>query len=341
MTCIFVSGGSGGHLFPAIRLAYEFKGFKKTILFTDERGERFLPKKLPFEKCIIHKLRDDNKTGTGSFLRLGLSFLKCLFLLIRIRPSIVIGFGGYPSIPCTFAAQILGIPTVLHEQNLNLSKANLFLAKRAKLVLTSFKETKHPKSLFVGNFVRKEIEELYDKEYTPPVDKFNLLIIGGSQGANIFLNKLPVILKKLQSKDKLIIHHQIGENNFYNDDIYNGLDATIKPFFYNMEEEYKWAHLVIGRAGASTISELSIAKRPAILIPIKGASDQKKNIEALKDSVITIEEYNIKEIGYAIEALMNHPERLLDLSNKIHSFAVRNSSKTALYELKRIFFKNV
>lgn len=341
MRCVFASGGSGGHLFPAVTLAADLKKYNVTLI-TDERGIKFLPKENSFESVIVHKLRSKNKKGSGSIFRMMISFIKCLFMLKKIKPKFVMGFGGYPSIPCVFAAQVLKIPTILHEQNIVFSKANRLLLKKSKIGFTSFKETVHEKAYHVGNFIRKDIEVLFDEEpINDNVNKLNILVIGGSQGSKVFLEKLPDIFKKVNnSQEKLVIHHQIG-NNFAQKGLYDGLDAKVEPFFYDMKKEYRWADLVISRGGSSTIFELALAKKPSILIPMldgcNNNSHQRENIKALKDSVILVEEEKIEEITYIVDMLLSNRWRLFDMSKKIMQFACIDSSKKAAAVIDELF----
>ncbi|MCX7338080.1 MAG: undecaprenyldiphospho-muramoylpentapeptide beta-N-acetylglucosaminyltransferase [Alphaproteobacteria bacterium] len=350
---VLASGGTGGHLFPALSLGDYFtsKG-RRVFLVTDERGAKFpggtffdkifvvnINRKAPFFKKFVF------------YTSLVLQTLRCLLIYRKIRPSIVVGFGGYSSAPAVYAAQILGIPTIVHEQNAILGRANRFLAKRAYRVATSFPNTRGapPHSVVTGNPVRPNILSLKDCPYTPPDpnEPFNLLIIGGSQGAKIFsevipntLTHLPLnIQKRLKVAQQCRPEYVTKTQSFYRQSF---LDVEVKSFFDDMDERYKAAHLIIARSGASTVAELSIVGRPAILVPFAAAleSDQTYNAERLVAAgaawMIGEKEFTPETLGKKLEELMTHPEPLQDVAAAVRKFSYPDASKNLANNVAQI-----
>lgn len=294
MKYILVAGGTGGHVIPAIALGEELKKMGHTIiLITDGRftSPLFDIFDFVYEKPILRK-----KGFLGKFVYLtSLLYrtLNCLWILRKECPEKVIGFGGYPSIPGVLAAQILKIPTLIHEQNYKVGKANRFLSKRAKIIALSFADTSF------STKCRKEITgtpllssfKNYGNVPFPFLgenDVFRLLVIGGSLGSKIFSDVIPKAIKLLSPhiKKQLVITQQCRKEDkasvklFYEKE---SINARLESFFYDMPALYRESHLVISRSGASTVAELCAIGRPAILIPY-GASiehDQTYNAKAI------------------------------------------------------------
>jgi len=204
-------------------------------------------------------------------------------------PDIVVGFGGYPAFPALKAAQTLGLPTVLHEQNAVLGRVNRVFAKKAKIVVSGFdvlerlpKGAKH-KSL--GNPLRQQIIKSVPSHYETPDDAINLLIVGGSLGARILSKILPVALSSLSEslRKRLNVVHQVTQDEIETArNIYGAanISATCEPFFTNIENHLAKAHYVIGRAGASSVSEISAMGKPSLLIPLAIAMDDHQTVNA-------------------------------------------------------------
>ena len=277
---ILAAGGTGGHVFTAIATADELQKRGYAILFlTDIRGEKYL-KTSGYKYKIISSA---SPNGLLSFCKLALGTLQS-FILFLCRPKAVVGFGGYPSFPPLMAAKLLGLKTVLHEQNSVLGKANRFLAKSASIVATAFPETKNAgKATYVGQPVRKEITAT---PYPPTTGKLNILVTGGSQGAKLFAEILPEVF--CQYADKISVTHQVPDN--YIEQVKSkyqscNLDFEVKSFFDNMPQQLAKTHLLIARAGSSTVFELAASGRPALFIPLKIAADnhQYYNAKAVCD----------------------------------------------------------
>ncbi|MBT5266359.1 MAG: undecaprenyldiphospho-muramoylpentapeptide beta-N-acetylglucosaminyltransferase [Rhodospirillaceae bacterium] len=296
-TIVLAAGGTGGHVFPAQALAEVLvaRGHK-VALVTDRRGAAF---ELPNGEIELHRIRAASPSRRGIWakaqaaLELGLGTLQAYALLRRMRPSAVVGFGGYPSVPTILAASRLSIPTVLHEQNALLGRANRMLAGSAAQIATSFPETggispnDRKKAHLTGNPVRPAIAALADTAYVAPGEGEQLvvLITGGSQGANVFADIMPAALAELpeETRARVSIMQQCRPEDLervasaYHD---LGVDAETAQFFTDMPERLTRAHLVICRSGASTVTELAAAGRPAILVPYPHAADDHQTLNA-------------------------------------------------------------
>ncbi len=299
-TILLSAGGTGGHMFPAQALAADLlpRGYN-VVLATDERGRKFGDKFGP--DVPVHVLPAGTlgagfmgKVKGGMALSFGIA--KAFALIKKIRPKAVVGFGGYPSFPPVYAAQKLGVPTILHEQNAVPGKANAMLAGNATRIAISYPdisglgEAERVRCVVTGNPVRAEIAALYTKPYAMireggPV---NILIIGGSLGASVFSDVAPRALAKLHGeyRARLNVMQQCREENIETARsayAQAGINATVQPFFDNMAELLDWAHLVISRSGASSVAEITAAGRPAIFVPYPHHADQQQKINA--DSV--------------------------------------------------------
>ena len=220
-------------------------------------------------------------------------------LLGQVKPRAVVGFGGYPAFPPLLAATFRRIPTALHEQNAVLGRANRMLAKRVTAIATSFAHTKYlegptrARSRLTGNPVRDEVIDWATQSYRPPGrgGPFSLLVFGGSQGARFFSDALPPALAGLSAelRAQLFVVQQCREEDLARvEEAYkaSGVRAHLATFFANLPEEMAKCHLVIGRAGASTVAELAVMGRPAILVPLPHAidNDQLNNAKQLAES---------------------------------------------------------
>jgi len=298
---VLAAGGTGGHVFPAQAVAEELQARgRRLVLITDKRGGGYSGALADLES---HHVSAGTPFGRGPFLR-SIGVAKLLFgvheaarLLRRLEPTAVIGFGGYPSVPTMIAASRARMTTAIHEQNAILGRANRLLAPRVLRIATSFeltgaiRESDRVKITLTGNPVRPAIAALASGTYSAPSHDgpLNLLIIGGSQGAQLFAELLPTTIALLPSQIRTrlsITQHCRLEDLDRVRESYaaDGIKATCSTFFEDIPMRLQRAHLVIGRAGASTVSELAVSGRPAILIPFAHATDnhQMANTSALK-----------------------------------------------------------
>jgi UDP-N-acetylglucosamine--N-acetylmuramyl-(pentapeptide) pyrophosphoryl-undecaprenol N-acetylglucosamine transferase len=250
-------------------------------------------------------------------------------LLRRIRPAAVVGFGGYPSVPPLVATRGLGIPSVLHEQNAVLGRANRMLAGRASAIATSFPDTERvpadraDRITQVGNPVRAAIVALHDSAYQAPAadGPFRLLVTGGSQGAHIFSEVVPAAIAALPEhlRGRVDISQQCRAEDLAEVErryAEGGVRARVQSFFDDMPELLRDAHLVICRAGASTVAELAVAGRPAILVPLPIAADDHQSVNgrafvtAGAATMIGQDQFTPAWLADELTRAMEHPDTL-------------------------------
>lgn len=344
-TVVVAGGGTGGHLFAAIAVGEKLqeRGYSAHLV-TDQRCENYLPADLPFKKHIVDlRLRSGILGRVTGIFKLVKATGKAVALLRKLKPDIVIGFGGYPSFPTMLAALILRIPIIVHEQNCFMGKSNAFFAGFAKLISLSYPETKNLKEsmknrVVVGNIVRRALMQLPKKENFDQ-DPFTILVFAGSQGAKFFSKIIPeslLLVKASNPSSKFRVIEQVaGEDIEAIRQLYQeaGIECHLAPFFHNMHELYGQASLLISRSGASTIAEISVAGLPAILIPYPYASDnhQLYNAKALEavGAVWCFEQNNLTPLILAnkILLLMQKRDLLKEASIKLKN---RNTDGAAL-----------
>jgi len=287
---VIAAGGSGGHLFPAAALSHVLavRGME-VHLVTDERSEKFGG---DFPAHAIHKIASATPNSGGVFLRatailtLIRGTVAARRLVKRIRPRAVIGFGGYPTVPPLLAATQLRVPTLLHEGNAVIGRANRFLASKVDAIAQGFEVldglpgTLAAKTHLTGNPVRPKVIEAGRMAFPECFSgKLRLLVTGGSQGAAIFSVIVPAAIELMPeaTRQRLnIVQQARAEDEEGVRGTYRRLavDAEVQPFFFDLPGRIAQAHLVIARAGASTVSELAVIGRPAILVPLPHALDQ-------------------------------------------------------------------
>ncbi len=322
------AGGTGGHVVPARALADELLARGQSVVVaTDIRGEKYF-KGLDVPLYII----DSSAYQSGVFGKVKTignllkGYIQAHRLISKYHPHVAVGFGGYPSAPPIFAAQHRGIPTVLQEQNAVLGLANILLAPRATLIALAYPHTDkvkpewQKKSVLVGNPIRHEIMALAKLPY-PDFHQFHILVTGGSQGARVFGTLFPEIFVSLPNdlKSKLTISHQVrAEDQEYARKIYegSGIHVDMRAFFDDIPQRLKTVHLVIGRSGASTVTELTACGRPGIYIPFPHHSDNQQvaNAKFAVDAGggwMILEKDLTKDGGIALLTdLLTHPEKL-------------------------------
>ncbi|MEZ5830246.1 MAG: undecaprenyldiphospho-muramoylpentapeptide beta-N-acetylglucosaminyltransferase [Dongiaceae bacterium] len=300
---LLAAGGTGGHMFPAEALARALLARGLAVdLATDERGGGF-GDRLPDVK--VHRIASGGVAGKGpmarlrNIVRLAWGMMQSRRLLRRLRPAVVVGFGGYPSVPPVLAAQRRAVPTILHEQNAVMGRANRFLSRGASRLALSFERVEFSdrvapeRRVVTGNPVRPEISAIANAPYEAPGtgEKVRLFVMGGSLGARVFGRAVPeaVALLHADLRNRLAIAQQARAEDLpqaQNDYRALGLSVELKPFFEDVPERLRQAHLLITRAGASTLAELTAAGRPAILVPLPNSIDdhQMANARALESA---------------------------------------------------------
>lgn len=330
---VLAAGGTGGHLIPAFALATELeKRGHHVALITDARGAAIpgKPATLPAHILPAGRIEGKNPLRWLQGLRAILEGRRmALRLFDSFEPSCVIGFGGYPALPALLAATSAGIPTVIHEQNAVLGRVNRFLARKVDAIATAYRQIdrlaeKHEgKVHLVGNPVRAEVLALRDQPFPTFTAEglLRVLVTGGSQGARVLSEVVPDGLAMLPPvlRSRLQVTQQCRP-----EDIeavrarYAGHDipAELATYFEDMAERLADAHLFIGRAGASTIAELTAVGRPAILVPLPIATDDHQAAN-VRDVVaaggarsIRQEKFTAVELAKQIQAIAQSPETL-------------------------------
>jgi UDP-N-acetylglucosamine--N-acetylmuramyl-(pentapeptide) pyrophosphoryl-undecaprenol N-acetylglucosamine transferase len=352
---VLAAGGTGGHMFPAQALARELLGRGLTVaLITDHRGGGFGPD-LP--QVETHRISAAGLAGRGllgklrGILKLGLGLVQARRLLKALGGEVVVGFGGYPSVPTVLAGASLGLRVVLHEQNAVLGRANRLLAARADTIATSFDrvaaiaEADRAKVRLTGNPVRPAIAALGRRPYAVPDgnDVLRLLVIGGSQGATVFNEVVPAALCRLPEplRRRLEVSQQVPGGAIeevaarYRD---CGIACEPKAFFDDMPVRLGAAHLVIGRAGASTVAELAAAGRPGLLVPYPSATDdhQTANAQCLAEAgggwVMPQPSFTAARLAERLEALFANPALLARASRCAQAYG-RDQAAAALADV--------
>ena len=331
---ILAAGGTGGHLFPAFALAQELgrRGIAVDLV-TDTRGDRYGS---DFPARAVYRVPSATISGR-SILSIG----RTAFMLARgivaayrlmgnVKPSAVVGFGGYPAFPPLLAATLRGVPTALHEQNAVLGRANRMLLSRVSAIATSFERVKYlegaalKKARFTGNPVRDLVVDWATQSYPDPDAQgpFSLLVFGGSQGARYFSDAVPAAIAQMpvDKRQRLFVVQQCRPEDLERvEAAYRaaGVRSQLSTFFSNLPEEMAKAHLVIGRAGASTVAELAVMGRPSILVPLPHAidNDQLQNATRLAESggawCIEQKDLTAERLAGAVARLMDEPETLV------------------------------
>ena len=357
MNIILAAGGTGGHMIPAHALAAELTARKIGVaLITDERGAR-----IPglFDGVPVHILPAGRLTGMLGLWRTTRAILsgrrQAKALYKEFKPDAVVGFGGYPALPALLAASARRIPTILHEQNAVLGRVNRFLAGDAAAIATAYPEVDRLKAAYrdkvevVGNPVREAVARLGEAPL-PPFDEvapLKILVTGGSQGASILGTVVPAGLGLLEPslRHRLQVVQQCRP-----DDIvavrasYAALKipAELMTYITDMPAKLAEAHLIIARAGASTIAELTAAGRPAILVPLPSATDDHQTANAREMAkaggarMIVQDDFTPETLARQIEALAKDPEALANAAARSLSVGRPNAASDLADLVERI-----
>jgi UDP-N-acetylglucosamine--N-acetylmuramyl-(pentapeptide) pyrophosphoryl-undecaprenol N-acetylglucosamine transferase len=335
---LLAAGGTGGHLFPAEALAEALARRGVTVdLATDHRAERYGGH---FPARAIHIIPSDTVRARNPIalartaIALGRGLSRSYFLLRRIKPAVVVGFGGYPTLPPLGAATVLKIPTIIHEQNAVMGRANRQLAPRVSAIATSFDGVLRAEPLLAakatrtGNPVRPAVIAAASAPFVAPQADglFRLLVFGGSQGARVMSEIVPDAIAMLDEslRSRLLLAQQARDEDLARvRDIYGRLRiaAEVSPFFSDMPARIAAAHLVVARSGASTIAELAAIGRPSILVPLPGALDQDQFanagvLEAAGGAIrLRQEDFTAARLAAEITALASGPQKLVAMAN--------------------------
>jgi UDP-N-acetylglucosamine--N-acetylmuramyl-(pentapeptide) pyrophosphoryl-undecaprenol N-acetylglucosamine transferase len=341
---VVAAGGTGGHLFPAQALAEALiaRGWR-VVLASDERAAAFA-ESFPAEERIGLSARTFRRGDPVGMALAGLAIVRGVLqarrAFGRIRPDIVVGFGGYPSVPGLLAGITCGVPTMIHEQNAVMGRANRKLAAYVTKVACAFPilQKAPPKvaaeAAVVGNPIRPDIRQLAEIPYAPPVagGPLRLLVTGGSQGARLLSELVPEAIGKLPEdlRHRLKVQQQTRAESMDNARrIYADamVEAEIAPFFRDMASRLRDAHLVIGRSGAGSVCEFAVAGKPAILVPLAIAldDDQGQNAKVMADAggaeVARESQLTVDSMAKALTTLLSNPDRLSRMAAGARSIA--------------------
>lgn len=287
---MLAAGGTGGHLFPAEALSHALhaKGMR-VVLMTDTRAAEYAGN---FPAEAVHAVPAATPSGRSPLQKAAALFhiAKGTFsarrIIRQVKPDVVVGFGGYPTVPPVLGASLAGVRTLIHEQNAVIGRANRFLAGRADVIAAGFAKVggltaaQQAKCRHVGNPVRPAVIEAAGHDYDAPGEgKIRLLVFGGSQGARIMADIVPPAIQLLTDAERArltIVQQARPEDDERVRGIYEklGVPSTIAPFFKDLPAQMAAAQLVIARSGASTVAELTVIGRPALLVPLPGSLDQ-------------------------------------------------------------------
>ena len=364
------AGGTGGHIFPAVALAERMLKFGWDVNFvTDERGEVFLD---PLSKGIsikVIQVKQIKNFNILSWYRFSLKiFLSILSFYISFRykkPNVVVGFGGYSSLPICLSAIVSRVPLVLHEQNSVVGRVNKFFLNKSKCMAFGFPplidrqdilkiedqsfndlakviremEKKKPILVYLGNPVRAEILSRKNSIYTPPGDwPLTIFIVGGSQSADIFGHIVPKSLLKLSEKLRFRLRVYFQARKELKEMVMSelqkaGVRFEVSEFFDDISEKIANSQLIISRAGASTLSEIAIIGRPSILVPLPTAKDdhQSKNALAMEAAgasiVIRQEDFSPDNLSKELENFFSSPSQAEDMAAGALNFSKPRASE--------------
>jgi len=339
---LLAAGGTGGHLFPAEALGVELikRGYR-VRLATDDRALRYSGL---FTKDMTDVVPSETVRGRNPILlartalMLGYGMVVALNLVRRLKPSAVIGFGGYPTLPPLLAARVLGVPGIIHDANAVLGRANRLLSGRVNAIATSLPGVldRDPalagKTTTVGTPMRPAILAAAGVPYDQPQPNgpLRLLVVGGSQGARVMSDIVPSAVERLEPAlwSRIVLTQQVREEDMTRvRAVYDKLKikAELAPFFSDLPARLAQNHLVVSRSGAGTVAELAAIGRPSILVPLPGAIDQDQfanaGVLAQADGAIRIvqSEFTPDRLASEISALAAEPARLTAMAANARS----------------------
>ena len=342
---LVMAGGTGGHIFPGIAVAeyLQTQGWDIHWLGTAKRMEATIVPQHGFDISFINIAGIRNKS-LGTLLKTPFKLLQSVIqsmkVIRRVKPDVVLGMGGYASAPGGVAAWLMGKPLVLHEQNAVAGMSNRYLAHLASKVMSAFPAAFKPgvKSTVVGNPIRKEIATLLANSSEPNAENKKVLVVGGSLGAQILNEQVPQAFSQLNGFN-FHVWHQTGEDKLsqviksYEASKVEKANYKVTAFIDDMAQAYQWADVVICRAGALTVSELSIAGKPAIFIPLPHAVDdhQTKNAKYLVDKgaakLLPQKDLTSMQIAQTLNSIFVSDKALKAMSKAAHDAAYNDATE--------------
>jgi UDP-N-acetylglucosamine--N-acetylmuramyl-(pentapeptide) pyrophosphoryl-undecaprenol N-acetylglucosamine transferase len=372
---IIATGGTGGHIIPARAFAIESSKKHNTVVLADKKYKFYLKKDDQFKSLVVSSSQIEARVFNGikAIFKIFFGVIQSLFFILKYRADCIVSFGGYATFPVLIAGFLTRRKIIIHEQNACFGKVNRYFARFSNKIALTFEDTNFIQKEFlakckvVGIPLRQEIVALNEIEYTLPKEyvfdkknkmgydvilaselleeasdeRFKILVLGGSGGAKIFSDILPKAMFNLQdeTKDNIFITQQCRrdqvESTFKQYKSFN-ISVLINSFFDNMDEILSSSHLIIARAGASSIFEFCCAKKPMILVPFSNSADnhQLKNARVLEKqgSAIVIEEkyFTINNVNSVIKNIINNHKLLKTMSDNSAKFANLNGSKNLI-----------
>lgn len=337
---LVMAGGTGGHVFPAIAVARELQqqGWEICWLGTKDRMEADLVPKhgIPIEFIQISGLKGK---GVGTLLKAPFAILRAVMqarkIIKKFKPDAVLGMGGYVSGPGGIAAKLCGVHVILHEQNAVAGLTNVWLSKIARRVLQAFPNA-FPNAEVVGNPVRQDLFEIEapEQRFSARSYPINILVMGGSQGAQVINQTVPEAAKVLGNQ--VFISHQVGKGKLAGvEEVYQATgNGTAAEFIDDMKAAYEWADLVICRSGALTVCEIAAAGLPAVFVPFQHKDRQQfLNAEYLVEAGAA---YVIEQPDFTPEKLLAVLEPLIADRAKLTEMAIKARAKATPTAAKRV-----
>jgi len=347
---IIATGGTGGHIFPALALLKKLKSKNhKSLVVADSRFLNFkdqIPQDVDYKVISSSAFTGNIFSKIIASIKITVGIIQALLIIWRYKPNMVLSFGGYISFPTMVAAVILRVPLFIHEQNSVIGKANRMLFKWTDLISISFEKTHglgeidQEKTFVTGSPVKDEIIKIRNKSYPiiKPNKKINILVLGGSQGARILSKIVPQaiiclderikkhieVFQQCRQEDLLTVQEKYDEH---------GIKAHTATFFNDIPKKLAESNLVICRSGASTVSELIAAGRPAIFVPLAIAADNHQyfNAKAVSDKnaawILEEEEFNTTNLSMLLTKLLNEPVILTKAAVNIESLFIDSGNK--------------
>lgn len=344
-TLLVMAGGTGGHIFPglAVAQALEDQGWNIHWLGTAARMEATIVPEYgyPISFINIAGIRNKNwQTWLKTPFKLLQSVLQSIKVIKEVNPDVVLGMGGYASAPGGFAAWLLSKPLVLHEQNAVAGLTNRFLSKIATKVLSAFPHAfkNSTQVQVVGNPLRSDIIAIKQTLSAEPTSSKKVLVVGGSLGAQILNEVVPQAIKQIKIQ-KIDVWHQTGagkkdkviasykEHGLLEQNEVSGERVKVTEFIDDMADAYQWADVVICRAGALTVSELAMAAKPAVFVPLPHAVDdhQTKNalylVERGAAKLLPQKEFNGTTLAQMLNSLFSTDKVIQSMSKAAHDAA--------------------
>ena len=342
---IFSGGGTGGHIFPAIHLMKHFAEKKyEVILITDNRGNSFIKNNSEFRSYIINARTLTKKSMIGKFFSLFFIFysiIKAAIILKKEKPDLIFGLGGYVSFPISFASKFFNLPLIIYENNMVLGRANKYLSTFSKKILLAkkikenFPEKYENKTYEVGPILSKNIINSAPNKATIDNKKFSVLVLGGSQGAEIFGRVVPDVIKMVKDQGHEIEIYQQCTSwqknlliDFYKK---NNINNYVFEFEKNILQLILSSNIAITRCGASTTAELAHTFTPFVAVPLPNSIDNHQYLNA--------KYYEIKGCCWLLEQNNFNTKNLFNLI--IENIKNRNQLENIKENMKKNYNKNV